>query len=128
VDVGPIHLTTAAEERLRGGIERLRQTKPTMIVVLIEHGDVGIEAPPLRTKKTRSSKVAMIRFSGPWLALCGYEHKREVKGWIPICLLGEEVFLLPSLIKRLRSYLIDQRVVCDPVTGLSHTGLYLRKQ
>jgi hypothetical protein len=38
------------------------------------------------------------------------------------------VSLQPGLLERLHGHIIDEMTVCDLQSGLSHTGLYLRKR
>lgn len=121
-----IHLTSAAHARVNAWFKRMHQNEKRLVLALVENSDVGITQ-PISDGNTGPTSDLTVRFPGPWLGLCGY-RSGDIDTWETVSLLGTQVSIQPGLLKRLHGHIIDEMTVCDPVSGLSHTGLYLRER
>lgn len=92
---------------------------------MIEAGPIAVYVPTMSPGKRASQQP--VRFPDRWLAVCRYSPG-DVTDWPRVLLFGTTVAVHQPLLRRLASHIIDQKTVCDPVSGLEHTGLYLRKR
>jgi hypothetical protein len=105
-----ITFTPSAERCLRESKLLMRSSEYD--IYLMECSSTGVGDPP-------------IIFAGPWLTICGYERgtgPQAKRYTIFEC----SLFITDQLFDRLRSRVIDEKTLWDPVSGISHTGLYLK--
>jgi hypothetical protein len=82
---------------------------------LVQTSDVGVSRENGR----------MVRFKGPWMALCG--HRRGMGPTAVRVRFNEtEFYIVPDLLKTLSRRVLDEKTLWDPEIGLTHTGLYLK--
>ena len=103
-------MTPAAESRFRSSPSL--QQKSTTDAYLMECKYVGIGDPP-------------IIFPGPWLSICGYLPSTGplAKKYI---LFSKNIFIPDDLFSKLLHHVVDEKTMWDPISGTSHSGLYLR--